>query len=98
MNGNDLIKRLFRYENLVIQPRNNFYVGYPFKTVDECRKILNDMSYDPDATLIYYNDEVITAKQFTNIYGGYVYEIEEGNEQESDDGESCCSNGVCSIG
>ena len=96
---NDL-EKLFGIHDLIVQKRANFYAVFTFDKVEECKKILHDLSHDPDLTLVYYRGEVLTSRQFANEYGGYVYEPDDGYVNNVSDGsgkKEGCSTDSCPV-
>lgn len=95
------LEALFGTTNVIVQKRVNFFAVFTFKDQDEAKKILHDLSHDPDKTFVYYSGEVLTSRQFTNEYGGYVYVPDDGYVSDEPCGngpeETDCSNGVCSF-
>lgn len=99
-----VVQELFGIPNLIVQKRKDFFVSFPFLSIDEAKQKLHDLSHNPDETYILYNGEIMTSRQFSNIYGGYEYvsHDDESHDEQSPDSnsepeEGCCSDGVCSF-
>lgn len=100
-----VVQELFGIPNLIVQKRKDFFVSFPFLSIEEAKQKLHDLSHNPDETYILYNGEIMTSRQFSNIYGGYEYvsDDDESHDEQSPDSNSepeegcCCSDGVCSF-
>lgn len=100
-----VVQELFGIPNLIVQKRKDFFVSFPFLSIEEAKQKLHDLSHNPDETYILYNGEIMTSRQFSNIYGGYEYvsDDDESHDEQSPEPDSepeeggYCSNGVCSF-
>ena len=94
------LEALFGTTNVIVQKRKYFFAVFTFEGQDEAKKILHDLSHDPDNTFVYYSGEVLTSRQFTNEYGGYVYEPDDGYVNNVSDGsgkDEGCSTDSCPV-
>lgn len=66
----ELIEKLFGKNNVIVQPRRDFHVVYPFTTYEEGVNILFNLSYNNTTTLVYYNGVVQSTTDFVKNNGG----------------------------
>ena len=50
-----VVQELFGIPNLIVQKRKDFFVSFPFLSIDEAKQKLHDLSHNPDETYILYN-------------------------------------------
>ena len=103
----ELMDLIFGSNQFIVQKRSHMHCVFTFDGIDGAKKVLKEMSHDPDTTFVYYNGDVLTSRQFTEIYGGYEYVQSDDDKsnnsflyaQEEDNAEpdGCCSDGVCSF-
>ena len=103
----ELMDLMFGSNQYIVQKRSHMHCVFTFDSIDDAKRKLHELSHDPDTTFVYYNGDVLTSCQFTEIYGGYEYVPDvkpddasnDSYEKKQDQGEDGgCSNGCCSIG
>ena len=53
-----VVQELFGISNLIVQKRKDFFVSFPFLSIDEAKQKLHDLSHNPDETYILYNGDI----------------------------------------
>ena len=43
-----VVQELFGSPNLIVQKRKDFFVSFPFLSIDEAKQKLHDLSHNPD--------------------------------------------------